>query len=481
VMPVVSGTAQVGQSLSASTGTWSGTTPITYSFQWQRCDSAGANCAAVAGATAASYSPTSSDGGSTMRASVTATNAASSASASSTQTAVVVAAPLVPSALGTSLPTRMPESSGTAIYVSLGGSDSNSGAVTSPFRTLNKAFSVASSGTTIYMRGGVYPDVAEMYNRTFSATNPLTITNYPGENVKITGNGSTINMLYFQNDVGVRVRGLELANGASTGVGLKVYNGNHFDLDRLFVHNNGVSHGQGILISGDNQTAGTGLTYSNDVQIWDSIFTANGADPVSDHSLYYGSGATPNGVRQGTLGGVIANNVVYDQTSGAAFHIGHEADGVILTNNTVYHSTSTNAYMGQSVTLWNEGSDGFETKNVKVVNNIFANSKVGVYGSGWGSMPSNIIDYNLAFANTSLDPDCAPDCNFNPQYGGVSLYSVGANNVTSLNPFFVNVASHDFHLQPASAALGRANPAYAPPLDADGKPRPAAPAVGAFG
>ena len=35
--PVVSGVAQVGQSLSASPGSWSGTAPISYAYQWQRC------------------------------------------------------------------------------------------------------------------------------------------------------------------------------------------------------------------------------------------------------------------------------------------------------------------------------------------------------------------------------------------------------------------------------------------------------------
>lgn len=34
VAPVVSGTAQVGQTLSCTTGTWSGTAPIIYSYQW---------------------------------------------------------------------------------------------------------------------------------------------------------------------------------------------------------------------------------------------------------------------------------------------------------------------------------------------------------------------------------------------------------------------------------------------------------------
>jgi hypothetical protein len=92
-LPVVSGTAQQSQTLTTSTGSWSGTTPMTYSYQWQRCDGSGASCAPVFGATAASYVLAAADVGSTLRASVTASNSAGSATASSTATASVGALP----------------------------------------------------------------------------------------------------------------------------------------------------------------------------------------------------------------------------------------------------------------------------------------------------------------------------------------------------------------------------------------------------
>ena len=60
-----------------------------YANQWQRCDSAGANCIAIAGATAWSYKIGSADVGKTIRAQTTATNAAGQATATSSQTAPV--------------------------------------------------------------------------------------------------------------------------------------------------------------------------------------------------------------------------------------------------------------------------------------------------------------------------------------------------------------------------------------------------------
>lgn len=82
-LPAISGTAQVGQALTASTGSWSGTTPITYAYQWQRGTSN------ISGATSASYTVQSADAGATLRVIVTATNAAGSAQATSAATAAV--------------------------------------------------------------------------------------------------------------------------------------------------------------------------------------------------------------------------------------------------------------------------------------------------------------------------------------------------------------------------------------------------------
>src|SRR5918912_720710 len=42
-LPQITGTVQAGQTLSASTGTWSGS-PTTYGYGWQRCSSTGTSC-----------------------------------------------------------------------------------------------------------------------------------------------------------------------------------------------------------------------------------------------------------------------------------------------------------------------------------------------------------------------------------------------------------------------------------------------------
>jgi acid phosphatase type 7 len=88
--PTISGNAVVGQVLTGDNGTWSGTEPISYSDQWRRCDTAGANCSDISGATAQTYTLVSADLGKTIRFAVTASNAGGSSTATSSQSAIVV-------------------------------------------------------------------------------------------------------------------------------------------------------------------------------------------------------------------------------------------------------------------------------------------------------------------------------------------------------------------------------------------------------
>ena len=90
--PSISGTAQQGQTLTADHGDWSGTTPINYSYQWQRCDASGNNCAGISGANARLYDVKSQDVGHTLRVRVVAKNSAGSTAAVSNATSVVLPA-----------------------------------------------------------------------------------------------------------------------------------------------------------------------------------------------------------------------------------------------------------------------------------------------------------------------------------------------------------------------------------------------------
>ncbi|HEY3542859.1 MAG TPA: hypothetical protein VGK79_09975 [Gaiellaceae bacterium] len=92
VKPVIGGDPRDGVTLTASPGTWTGTKPISFTYQWSRCDQNGAACAALAGATSSSYTLNANDVGHRMLVHVTAKNPKGSAGADSDPSAIVAPA-----------------------------------------------------------------------------------------------------------------------------------------------------------------------------------------------------------------------------------------------------------------------------------------------------------------------------------------------------------------------------------------------------
>jgi hypothetical protein len=101
--PVISGTALVGQTLISTDGTWNGTAPIAFNYQWDRCDATGKNCGEISGATTNTYTVQQADVGDTLESNVTGTNSEGADHQPSAVTAVVTVAPVTgcPSGTGT--------------------------------------------------------------------------------------------------------------------------------------------------------------------------------------------------------------------------------------------------------------------------------------------------------------------------------------------------------------------------------------------
>ncbi|MGA2455744.1 MAG: SMP-30/gluconolactonase/LRE family protein [Solirubrobacteraceae bacterium] len=92
----------IGTTVSVTNGSWSNT-PLSYGYQWERCNSAGAECAAILGASNQTYTPVMADYAHALVAQITATNAnGSTAAASAASSAVPIALPGYSSTFGTS-------------------------------------------------------------------------------------------------------------------------------------------------------------------------------------------------------------------------------------------------------------------------------------------------------------------------------------------------------------------------------------------
>jgi hypothetical protein len=87
-LPTVTGTADVGQTLTANDGTWASRFLVDFSWAWLRCDASGNNCQSTGG-TANTYVVATADRGYTLRAQEIATNPAGTTKVNSAPTAVV--------------------------------------------------------------------------------------------------------------------------------------------------------------------------------------------------------------------------------------------------------------------------------------------------------------------------------------------------------------------------------------------------------
>jgi len=86
--PTIGGTPQVGSTLTAREGTWTGN-PTDYDYAWRRCDADGGSCALINNASERTYVVKNTDAGNTIRVVVTAQNADGRRNATSVPTAVV--------------------------------------------------------------------------------------------------------------------------------------------------------------------------------------------------------------------------------------------------------------------------------------------------------------------------------------------------------------------------------------------------------
>lgn len=93
-LPTISGTPDVGATVVASPGSWSGALPLSYGYQWGRCAPDGSRCSSIFGATGASYVVQAADDGRALRVRVTAQNASGSETVTSRPWGPVEGAPL---------------------------------------------------------------------------------------------------------------------------------------------------------------------------------------------------------------------------------------------------------------------------------------------------------------------------------------------------------------------------------------------------
>lgn len=330
-------------------------------------------------------------------------------------------------------------------YVSPSGSDTAAGSQGAPWRTLNYAFSQLDPGETLEVRGGTYA-TGSLYARQGTASAPITVEAYPGEQPILTppNDGLNSNTNPEQNSLRIQdaaystFRGLTLQHAGlgSNHVNLWVKGTSH----HILIERNTLRwsrEGSGTFV---------GYTTHHIDYIGNTVYENNGAN---QHQGIYHEGDNS----------IIARNVVYGQTNGFGIQVRSDSgfvDGVTVAQNT----TADNSLSG--IVILDTAS------NTRVVNNISAYNDYGIRGyddAGGSANMGNTASNNLLYGNRA---------------GGCVSQKAGiiacGTQLPAADPKFVNHTGRDYRLITTdpnrSPAIDKAlTPWYWPDPDGTGVPR----------
>jgi hypothetical protein len=427
-LPTVSGTTTEGQSLSAANGSWTGS-PMAYAYKWQDCDTAGANCANIGGATSSIYMLGSSDVNHTLRVIVTATNEGGSTSATSAQTATVAA-----------------QSSG-------GGGE----ACTTTISSVSQVNSSLKAGAVVCLAAGTYGAVSI----TVSPSSNATLTAAPGAHVvvggvNIAGSNLTVSQLHSTGTINVGSGG--------------PYPG--FSHDVIDHNEVGPTNGYGISVMSATSTPSSYITISNN-KIHDTSATGEGDAlrfdgwnhiTVTGNDIYNIKECAGSGCHTDTLqsynGGVattgltLTKNYTHNNVGAQGFPFLKDGDisNVLISDNLSVHNSNTN---GQVTGVWVDEN----IAGLTITNNTYQSTSGSIVqpdGSAQG--PTVAINHNV-FDNINVRPGSGPSYTTTEDYDiftGNDQYTfkVGPNSLMKSGPGFMNTATDDYRLTSNPSHIG---------------------------
>jgi hypothetical protein len=443
--PVVSGTAQVGDVLTSTTGTWTGAT--SFAYQWS------GNKVFIAGATAATYIPVSSDTGHTLTSTVVATGSPG-AKSSATSAATV---PIVAASAGSPSVTVSGSAPFVALhtyYMSPTGSDSNSGlTATTAWATPNHS---VNCGDVIVAAAGSYGPFQGAWGK---------VSNCPSTSGGIDGTGG----VYFATVLcgGSYVGACYITTKAPTSGNTETFQvtSSNWAVEGWYVNTSG--HGRAFEGYGCTYNGGLihHIAFINDISA-DNLQAADGDDCGQDA----GSTTVPSpvGVDYLAVIGIIAQNSAQDPICLAAVDFGagvldtKAGTHFFINGNFSYANTNTTCrtisdtedFMadtmdahdasGQTIFSNNIGFDAdrmcinlFEqgystpTPTIKVYNNTCFQNNTNT-GSDWVDGEINIASTKSpnTYAITTYNNIAYQPLSVSSSGGGVAAYAVG-NVVTT--------------------------------------------------
>jgi len=308
-------------------------------------------------------------------------------------------------------------------FVSTQGNDANPGTSAQPLRTITRAYSLATAGTTITVLPGVYTDYASGWGlhlgKSGTAASPITLRSQVRGQAIIDGqNAADRNeAIYLDGSYNI-IDGFEIRGGPKGGITIW---GNDNQILNNDIHHNGnpasaSSYGQDGVYS--NESTRNTIYRANTIR--DNGRTGSNLD----HALYL------CGDNEQVINNVLIRNAAYGL---------HIAGYTTVSNMKVYNNVI--AYNGKSGMIVWMAVSGVDIKN----NIIYQNGRYGF--DSWDAHGSGVVlDRNLVFGNG------LGDYNF---VNGASDYSYSLGSTISSAPLFVNSSASGFdaHLSAGSPAI----------------------------
>jgi hypothetical protein len=326
------------------------------------------------------------------------------------------------------------------LYVSTSGSDSNSGSQAAPLRTITKAGSIASAGSTVHVADGTYNENV-VTNSSGTASAYITYVSDHKWGAKVVSPNSASGAAAWHNNGDyVTILGFDISGAGAVGIN---HSGNYDIAKNNHIHNIPAAlcdgYGGGGIIFDQYNTKHGGLADSNTIHdigpLGTNCFHVHGIYPSTDHVT-------------------ISNNLIY-RVVGYAVTSGHCAYNNTIINNTIFANGGTSE--GGGIILAGNTNCTNPATGYVVANNIIFDNVLGIHEElqPIGAVYKN----NLVFSNIT-------------NWG--SMGNPHVNDVIA-NPQFINYSrtgGGDYHLASTSPAIDKGSSTYGPSNDLDGAARP---------
>lgn len=297
VAPVITGTAVVGQTLSSTTGTWTGAPTPTYAYQWKR------NGSNIASATSSTYTLVQADATFAITCAVTATNVAGSAEATSNSLTITDAdAQAFFTASGLTGATNLTAinnlvvalkgfgiwSKMKAIYPFVGGSSALHKWNLKDPRDLDAAFRLVFNGGWTHSSTGALPGGVNGWANPFLNPN-ITLTLL---NTHLSFYSRTLTIGNSQRDIGAYMGGFSVPSfslGTNTGVLLSDHY--WYTTNRM---SRAIPNAQGLMLTSRTNNT-THKSYRNGVQLGATDTVSNAGNAMPNASLFIGAANSDSG------------------------------------------------------------------------------------------------------------------------------------------------------------------------------------------